>query len=273
MTEHEALRALNLEPGCSAEQVRQSYRELVKVWHPDRFPGDPELRAKADRTLQRLNEAYAVLKDGSSQAPAPPASPPSSESSSTQPAASTGRTRPTRALVTAVVLGGFVGVGYVLFTEQPWQPISRVSTSPPAAVDETPPSLPERLREPERAPDLGRPESGTDVRQPAATGRGRAVIQNGLPDDAVVVFSTGGRTQRVVFVRGGEKLTLLDLAPATVEVRVMAGREWTGRRFLRRASHFAREEPMRIVATGDTPVMLMIAPGSGFRPIQPFPLD
>lgn len=28
---------LELEPGASPEEVKRAYRDLVKVWHPDRF--------------------------------------------------------------------------------------------------------------------------------------------------------------------------------------------------------------------------------------------
>src|SRR5436309_11754920 len=33
---------LELEPGTSSDAVKQAYRELVKIWHPDRFPEDPK---------------------------------------------------------------------------------------------------------------------------------------------------------------------------------------------------------------------------------------
>lgn len=68
-----AYRILGLAPGASADEVKVAYRDLVQVWHPDRFPADSRLRAKADRNLQRINAAYAVLKDVQ-----PPAVPPRS---------------------------------------------------------------------------------------------------------------------------------------------------------------------------------------------------
>ncbi len=54
-------RILDLEPGASLEDVKCSYRELVKVWHPDRFRGDPKLQAKAEEKLKRINLAYERL--------------------------------------------------------------------------------------------------------------------------------------------------------------------------------------------------------------------
>lgn len=58
-----AYRILGLPPGAAADQVKAAYRDLVQVWHPDRFPADSRLRAKAERNLQRINAAYEVLKD------------------------------------------------------------------------------------------------------------------------------------------------------------------------------------------------------------------
>jgi len=55
-------RALELEPGASLEQVKQAWRELVKVWHPDRFPNDPKLQRKAQERLKEINGAYELLE-------------------------------------------------------------------------------------------------------------------------------------------------------------------------------------------------------------------
>src|SRR5215470_14826488 len=63
MTRAEALRIFELHDPCTPEQVRAAYRELVKVWHPDRFAHDAGLRVKADRRLQEINRAYAALQD------------------------------------------------------------------------------------------------------------------------------------------------------------------------------------------------------------------
>ncbi len=53
---------LGLEPGASPEQVRQAYRDLVKVWHPDRFSHDARLRQIAQEKLKEINGAYELLK-------------------------------------------------------------------------------------------------------------------------------------------------------------------------------------------------------------------
>ncbi len=53
---------LGLEAGASPEQVRQAYRDLVKVWHPDRFGHDERLRLIAQNKLKEINGAYESLK-------------------------------------------------------------------------------------------------------------------------------------------------------------------------------------------------------------------
>lgn len=56
-------RVLELEPGVTLDEVKRSYRELVKVWHPDRFTGDAKLHQKAEEKLKQINRAYEVLEE------------------------------------------------------------------------------------------------------------------------------------------------------------------------------------------------------------------
>lgn len=68
------LKVLELEPGASEAEIRQAYRDLVFVWHPDRFVDHPRLQKKAQEKLKQLNLAYEFLKSSypskiSAQAP------------------------------------------------------------------------------------------------------------------------------------------------------------------------------------------------------------
>ena len=58
---HSSFSVLGLEPGVSFETVRQSYRHLVKTWHPDRFFHDPEFQRVAHQKLSAINRAYEEL--------------------------------------------------------------------------------------------------------------------------------------------------------------------------------------------------------------------
>jgi hypothetical protein len=56
------LEVLGLAPGATEQQLDDAYRDLVKVWHPDRFQSDPSLRWKAQEKLRELNIAYEGLR-------------------------------------------------------------------------------------------------------------------------------------------------------------------------------------------------------------------
>jgi DnaJ-domain-containing protein 1 len=53
---------LGLKPSASQEEVNQAYRDLVNVWHPDRFVGNPRLQKKAEEKIKEINAAYEYLK-------------------------------------------------------------------------------------------------------------------------------------------------------------------------------------------------------------------
>lgn len=55
-------KTLEVSRSTSLEEIAESYRVLVKVWHPDRFAHDPVLQARAQEKLKELNEAYEQLK-------------------------------------------------------------------------------------------------------------------------------------------------------------------------------------------------------------------
>jgi len=52
---------LELKPNASIQEVRQAYRDIVTVWHPDRFGNNPRLIQKAEEKLKEVNEAYETL--------------------------------------------------------------------------------------------------------------------------------------------------------------------------------------------------------------------
>ena len=62
MTNARALRLLDLESAADRHALKQAYKDMVRVWHPDRFEGDARLRRKAAWKLSEINAAYHVLQ-------------------------------------------------------------------------------------------------------------------------------------------------------------------------------------------------------------------
>src|SRR5580704_16025460 len=56
-----ALAFFGLTRAATQTEIKDAYRTLAKVWHPDRFPGDEHLRAKAEEKLKEINSAYQLL--------------------------------------------------------------------------------------------------------------------------------------------------------------------------------------------------------------------
>ena len=59
---HNAYQMLELPDGAGWTQVQKSWRELMKVWHPDRFPHNPDLQREAEERTKQINNAYDILK-------------------------------------------------------------------------------------------------------------------------------------------------------------------------------------------------------------------
>ena len=49
---------LRLKTDASIEDLKLAYRDMVNVWHPDRFLHNPRLKEKAEKQLQEINQAY-----------------------------------------------------------------------------------------------------------------------------------------------------------------------------------------------------------------------
>lgn len=57
----DAYRLLEISPDVSDGEVRTAWRDLTKVWHPDRFAHDAGLQMKAQEKLKAINEAYETI--------------------------------------------------------------------------------------------------------------------------------------------------------------------------------------------------------------------
>jgi preprotein translocase subunit Sec63 len=52
---------LGVEPHASPQAIRRAYLDLVRSWHPDRFPNASTFRHDAELATKRINEAYEAL--------------------------------------------------------------------------------------------------------------------------------------------------------------------------------------------------------------------
>jgi len=293
MTEREALRLLHLDKGCSQEQLRRAYRDLVKVWHPDRFQSDAQLRAKAERTLQSINDAYAQLQGRTTS----PASAPATDSDN-EPESATARPddhaaagappspragRFARHLVLAAAMGAAVGVALALLAIVRWgqEPAPAAHTAA-AEVAATPGLADVELNAGPRLPaarkpaGAAQPESGADLLTARGRGTGQVSARNATAWDAAVLLD-GPSGARGFFLRRGAQVTLLDVAPGTYGVRVMFGAMWTGRAFAQEATFFQREEPVSVVSRSESaearPPLIVLDGRSGVRPTAAFGLE
>lgn len=70
MRMEECYRLLDLDPGATDEEVKTAWRDLTKVWHPDRFAHDRDVQVKAEEKLKAINDAYERICAQRNGAPA-----------------------------------------------------------------------------------------------------------------------------------------------------------------------------------------------------------
>ena len=281
MTETEARGILHVAPDASSAEIRRAYRDMVKVWHPDRFQSDARLRDKAQRTLQQINAAYTLLEHGATASRTEP-------SGNTGPApAPTGDT-PWLQLhphtVTAVCAGLALGVALALaliFFRSTAAPAADLATESSASValpTEAPsqPASPAASPRPRPATEPARPDSGTDLGRRGPVGRGTLSIRSDLTLDGVVELRHDAGHTRRLYLRRGEKVTLLDLVPGSYQVRVALGTNWNGRWFAYTSATLELAQQVTVVQSGPGASFeaLTLLPGDGsLRPAAPFGTD
>jgi len=64
---HNSLKLFKLDRDFSEQQLKQAYKNLVQVCHPDRFFFNPALRGQAEEKLKHINNAYERLQEHLSQ--------------------------------------------------------------------------------------------------------------------------------------------------------------------------------------------------------------
>jgi hypothetical protein len=80
-----------------------------------------------------------------------------------------------------------------------------------------------------------RPISGTDLLGAPSAGNGSLIVLNADGRDAVLVFVDSGVPTRALYIRAGERLQMLDVAPGAHHIWVAAGQGWS-------RDHFATDQ-------------------------------
>lgn len=57
-----AYKVLGLTPEASFDELRASYKRLLKLHHPDRHGSDPEAQRRATEVCARINDAYRIIE-------------------------------------------------------------------------------------------------------------------------------------------------------------------------------------------------------------------
>lgn len=60
--EEQYFKNLELKPTKDFMVIKKQYRKLMKKYHPDRYPNDPEKQKTAQKITSKLNESYAYFK-------------------------------------------------------------------------------------------------------------------------------------------------------------------------------------------------------------------
>lgn len=90
----EHLQTLGLPEEATWDEVTQAYKDLMRVWHPDRFQNDDRLRRKAETEAQRINHAMSELRKMGKEPP-PKRQPTPASAPQPSPAARPARSRQT----------------------------------------------------------------------------------------------------------------------------------------------------------------------------------
>ena len=277
MTEREAQRVLQLPDDYTRADLRRAYLDLVKVWHPDRFAGDPQLRGRAEQRLRAINEAYAVLQGDSASHGTPPSTPPTPERSRDRntpywPPRVGAKGALLAAALLAIVMLPLLGP---LATDR--AAVLEAPAPDPAGEDVV--LMPDRPRTPPAAvDDPNRPVSGHGLLPSQPRGRGSIVVHNRAASDAAVVLSTENVQAYGMYVRAGEKVQALDVPAGDYQVLVALGRRWRNGRFTTDEQFLTMDDRVRVdeSAAGVMAVPVSVTIGqtgaSGFRDTPPFPV-
>ena len=53
---------LEVDKDTSPEKIKEAYKDIINVWHPDRFSNNRRLKEKAESKVKDINVAYETLQ-------------------------------------------------------------------------------------------------------------------------------------------------------------------------------------------------------------------
>jgi len=273
MSQADCFRALGVASNASWDEVRQAYKDLVRVWHPDRFQSDPELQDRAEQQLQKVNEAYSTLRNSQTFKPADAGPSASVPQRFRRLLGRFLRILPIRAprkvvwlgvvCVAPLVLGGLLVKALRCPAWAPcssvrWRSIPRVGAGPserPVAAaseaipqkDDVIPSDPPRRRTiGTLAPAL--PVNGTELLWTRRSGAGELWVSNETSQDALATLVQAHTESplRAIYIQSKNKVCMRNIAPGLYDLLADVGDNWdprhirfqTGRQALDRSGPF-----------------------------------
>lgn len=112
--------ALGLKTGAAPDEIKQAYRDLVRVWHPDRFAHDERLRLIAQDKLKEINGAYERLQANAFAASSAPGEPePTTEDHDPTATAATPRSRRALWVSVSIFAVALIAATAFLFLKKP----------------------------------------------------------------------------------------------------------------------------------------------------------
>jgi hypothetical protein len=269
MSRAECFRALGVDPEASWEALRQAYKDLVRVWHPDRFQSDPQFQRKAEQQLRRINEAYFALKnsdihEGRQPEPAPQQKP------ANRFAWNLLLRWPIKAAWLGLICLAPLAIGGLLVNRvrvptleslpsgDGQSTTAELSSWARGEVTDLWRSIPkiwENDGGPREQPPRdtgavapGTPENGTELLRTRMSGGSQLWVSNPASQDAVATLVEAGTASpvRVIYIEAKNKVCIRHIAPGVYHLLAETGENWdanrvrfqTGRRALERNGPF-----------------------------------
>jgi DnaJ domain len=227
-------RTLGLEPGASPEALKIAHRDLVQVWHPDRFAANPRLQKMAQEKLRDINAAYARLRSGTPLAAEEPI-----EEEATPPAPAPPQQTWLQTGLQAVGVAVAI-LALILSAKSFHRWLANPATPAAAAAPQIVPPVVEENAEP--APALRslsqRPAivktndvpiaNGEEIMEPRGrSGVGTLTITNQTDQDAVATLTENDVALRMVYVGAGQQASIGQIGPGVYRLKLAGGSEWS----------------------------------------------